>query len=67
MARVKAGYKNITVTVTEKIAEDLEDLHWELRREVPEILTEAETRFVEDAKERTGKFLARHGLIPASA
>ncbi len=54
MARSKAGYKNITVTVTEKVAEDLEELHWTLRREVPEILTEAVTKFVEDVKASTG-------------
>ena len=54
MARVKAGFKNITVTVTEKTAEDLEKVHWDLRREVPEILTEAVTKFVEDAKASTG-------------
>lgn len=54
MARVKAGFKKITVTVTEKTAEDLEELHWTLRREVSEILTEAVTKFVEDAKVSTG-------------
>lgn len=54
MARSKVGYKNITVTVTEKTAKDLEDIHWGLRREVPEILTEAVTKFVEDAKASTG-------------
>nr|DAO79769.1 MAG TPA: transcriptional repressor [Caudoviricetes sp.] len=54
MARSKAGFKNITVTVTEKTANDLEELHWTLRREVPEILTEAVTKFVEDAKASTG-------------
>ena len=52
MARTKSGYKNITVT--EKTAEDLEEIHWALRREVPEILTEAVTKFVEDAKASTG-------------
>ena len=54
MARSKAGYKNITVAVTEKTAKDLEDIHWTLRREVPEILTEAVTKFVEDVKASTG-------------
>lgn len=54
MARTKSGYKNITVTVTEKTAEDLEEIHWTLRREVPEILTEAVTKFVEDVKASTG-------------
>lgn len=54
MARTKAGYKNITVTVSEKTAEDLEEIHWSLRREVSEILTEAVTKFVEDAKASTG-------------
>lgn len=54
MARSKAGYKNITVTVTEKTAEDLENIHWTLRREVPEILTEAVTKFVEDVKASAG-------------
>ena len=54
MARTKSGYKKITVTVTEKTAKDLEEIHWTLRREVPEILTEAVTKFVEDAKASTG-------------
>lgn len=54
MARVKAGYKNITITVPEKVAEDLDELHWTLRRETTDILAEAVIRFVEDAKASAG-------------
>lgn len=55
MARVKAGYKNLTVTVTEEVAAILEEAHWALRREVPEILTEIVTKGVEEIKASTGK------------
>ena len=55
MARVKAGYKNLSVTVTEEVAAALDDLHWTLRREVPEILTEIVTKSVEEIKASTGK------------
>jgi hypothetical protein len=55
MARVKAGYKNLTVTVTEEVADALDDAHWTLRREVGEILTEIVTNGVEEIKASTGK------------
>lgn len=55
MARVKAGYKNLTVTVTEEVASALDDAHWTLRREVGEILTEIVTKGVEEVKASTGK------------
>lgn len=55
MARVKAGYKNLTVTVTEEIADALDEAHWSLRREVTEILTEIVTKGVEEIKASTGK------------
>lgn len=55
MARVKAGYKNLTVTVTEEVAAIIEDVHWLLRREVPEILTEIVTKGVEEIKASAGK------------
>lgn len=55
MARVKAGYKNLTVTVTEEVADALDEIHWTLRREVPEILTEIVTKGVEEIKASTGK------------
>ena len=55
MARVKAGYKNVSVTVTEEIAQDLEEIHWTLRREVSDILTEIVTKGVEEIKASTGK------------
>lgn len=55
MARVKAGYRNMTVTVTEEVADALDEAHWTLRREVPEILTEIVTKGVEEIKASTGK------------
>lgn len=55
MARVKAGYKNLTVIVTEEVAAALDEAHWTLRREVPEILTEIVTKGVEEIKASTGK------------
>lgn len=55
MARVKAGYKNLTVTVTEEVADALDEAHWVLRREVSEILTEIVTKNVEEIKASTGK------------
>lgn len=55
MARVKAGYKNLTVIVTEEVAAALDDAHWTLRREVGEILTEIVTKGVEEIKASTGK------------
>ena len=55
MARVKAGHKNLTVTVTEEVADALDEAHWTLRREVGEILTEIVTKGVEEIKASTGK------------
>lgn len=55
MARVKVGYKNMTVTVTKEVADALDEAHWTLRREVPEILTEIVTKGVEEIKASTGK------------
>ena len=55
MARVKAGHKNLTVTVTEEVAAALGDAHWTLRREVGQILTEIVTKGVEEIKASTGK------------
>ena len=55
MARVKAGYKNLTVTVTEEVADALDEAHGALRREVPEILPEIVTKGVEEIKASTGK------------
>lgn len=55
MARVKAGHKNLTVTVTEEVADALDEAHWTLRREVSEILTEIVTKGVEEIKASTGK------------
>lgn len=55
MARVKTGHKNLTVTVTDEVAAALDEAHWTLRREVPEILTEIVTKAVEEIKASTGK------------
>lgn len=55
MARVKAGHKNLTVTVTEEVADALNEAHWTLRREVSDILTEIVTKGVEEIKASTGK------------
>ena len=55
MARVKAGHKNLTVTVTEEVADALNDAHWTLRREVSDILTEIVTKGVEEIEASTGK------------
>lgn len=55
MARVKAGHKNLTVTVTEEVAAALDDAHWTLRREIGEILTEIVVKGVEEIKASTGK------------
>jgi len=55
MARVKAGHKNLTVTVTEEVAAALDDADGTLRREVGEILTEIVTKGVEEIKASTGK------------
>ncbi len=55
MARVKAGYKSVSVVIPEEIAEALDEAHWTLRREVPEILTEIVVKSVEEIKASTGK------------
>lgn len=55
MARVKAGYKSVSVVVSEEIADALDEAHWTLRREVSEILTEIVTKGVEEIKASTGK------------
>nr|DAN33051.1 MAG TPA: hypothetical protein [Caudoviricetes sp.] len=55
MARVKAGYKSVSVVIPEEIAKALDEAHWTLRREVPEILTEIVTKGVEEIKASTGK------------
>lgn len=55
MARVKAGYKSVSVVIPEEIADSLDEAHWTLRREVPEILTEIVTKGVEEIKASTGK------------
>ena len=55
MARIKAGYKSVSVVIPEEIADALDEAHWTLRREVPEILTEIVTKAVEEIKASTGK------------
>nr|DAP80060.1 MAG TPA: hypothetical protein [Caudoviricetes sp.] len=55
MARVKAGYKSVSVVIPAEIADALDEAHWSLRREVPEILTEIVTKGVEEIKASTGK------------
>lgn len=55
MARVKAGYKSVSVIIPKEIADALDETHWTLRREVPEILTEIVTKGVEEIKASTGK------------
>lgn len=55
MARVKAGYKSVSVVIPEEISDALDEAHWTLRREVSEILTEIVTKGVEEIKASTGK------------
>ena len=55
MARVKAGHKSVSVIIPEEIAAALDEAHWALRREVPEILTEIVVKGVEEIKASTGK------------
>lgn len=55
MARIKTGYKSLSVVVPEAVAEALEDAHWTLRREVSDILTEIVIRGVEEISMRTGE------------
>ena len=51
MARVKAGYKSVSVVIPEEIAATLDEAHWTLRREVPVIVVKG----VEEIKASTGK------------
>lgn len=55
MARVKAGYKSVSVVIPEEVADALDEAHWTLRREVSEILTEIVVKGVEEIKASTGK------------
>lgn len=55
MARVKAGYKSVSVVIPEEISDALDEAHWTLRREVGEILTEIVSKGVEEIKASTGK------------
>lgn len=55
MARVKAGYKKLAVTVPETVAEALDEAHWTLRREVSDILTEIVIKGVEEIKASAGE------------
>lgn len=55
MARVKTGYKNLTVTVPEAVADALDEAHWTLRREVSDILTEIVIKGVEEIEASAGK------------
>lgn len=55
MARIKAGYKSLSVVVPEVVAEALDEAHWTLRREVPEILTEIVIKGVEEITTSTGQ------------
>ena len=55
MARIKNGYKSLSVIVPESVAEDLDEAHWTLRREVSDILTEIVIKGVEEIKTSTGE------------
>lgn len=55
MARIKAGYKSLSVVVPDAVAEALEDAHWTLRREVSDILTEIVIKGVEGITASTGE------------
>lgn len=55
MARVKAGYKSVSVVIPEEISNALDEAHWTLRREVGEILTEIVVKGVEEIEASTGK------------
>ena len=55
MARIKAGYKSLSVIVPEAVAEALDEAHWTLRREVSEILTEIVIKGVEEVTVGTGE------------
>lgn len=55
MARIKTGYKSLSVVVPEAVAEALDEAHWTLRREVSEILTEIVIKGVEEIEASTGE------------
>lgn len=55
MARIKAGYKSLSVVVPVAVAEALEDAHWTVRREVSDILTEIVIKGVEEIAASTGE------------
>ena len=55
MARIKAGYKSLSVVVPEAVAEALNEAHWVLRREVSEILTEIVVKGVEEISVSAGE------------
>ena len=55
MARTKTGYKNVTVAVTEETYKALDDIHWKLRREIDDLLSEAVTKFVDDTEVSLGE------------
>lgn len=55
MARIKAGYKSLSVIVPEAVAEALDEAHWTLRREVSDILTEIVVENVEKIAASTGE------------
>ena len=55
MARIKSGYKSLSVIVPATVAEALEDAHWTLRREVSDILTEIVIKGVEKISASTGE------------
>lgn len=55
MARIKAGYKSLSVIVPEAVAESLDEAHWTLRREVSDILTEIVVKGVEEISASTGE------------
>lgn len=55
MARVSKGYTRLSVVVPVETADALEDLHWSLRRETDDLLSEAIVQFVADAAASVGK------------
>lgn len=55
MARIKTGYKSLSVVVPESVAEALDEAHWTLRREVSDILAEIVIKGVEEIEASTGE------------
>lgn len=55
MARIKAGYKSLSIVVPEAVAEALDEAHWTLRREVSDILTEIVVKGVEEIEMSAGE------------